>query len=227
MPNRTLPIRSLIPLASAIVLLASSASAQIVDESAARRLGSSSAEIWGGYSPGSTSAGVLGQHGDITLGLVGMRWNRRIRASDSGFVYYTFDVIPLARVTPLVVYQGAAPDVCDPPKFDCVRSSAAASGIGFSPLGLTVITRAEHAVQGRLGLTGGALIFDRPTPSDLAGRFNFTAVMEAGVQVVNQKGAGVLFVYRLHHLSNASLSEDNLAMLSHVFSIGGRWRLSR
>jgi hypothetical protein len=227
MPNRSLPVRYLISIACALALLSSSARAQVADESNPYRPGFSSTEIWGGYSPGSTSAGVLGRHRDIALGLLGMRWNRRIRASDTGFVYYTFEVIPLARVTPLVVYNAAAPAVCDPPNFDCIRSSAAANGIGFSPLGFTIITRSDQAVQWRFGMTGGALIFDRPTPSDLASRFNFTAAIEAGVQVVNRNGAGVLIVYRLHHLSNASLSEDNLAMLSHVFSIGGRWRVSR
>jgi hypothetical protein len=156
-----------------------------------------------------------------------MRYNRRIRAADTGFVYYTFDLIPVARVTPLVVYAGDPADHCSGPYYNCQRISAVARGVGISPLGLTVIKRIDHMVQWRFGINGGALIFDRPAPSDLAAKFNFTAALEAGIQVVNPTGNGWMLVYRLHHLSNASLAEDNLALLSHVFSIGGRWRLSR
>jgi hypothetical protein len=117
--------------------------------------------------------------------------------------------------------------VCSPPYFDCERSSTVARGVGFSPLGLTVITRTDRILQWRFGATGGALIFDRRIPSDLAASFNFTATIEAGVQRVHSGGNGWTLVYRLHHLSNAGTASDNLAMLSHVISIGGRWRLSR
>ena len=227
MPNRNPVVRHIIFVAGAILLSSTSGSAQVVDSVASNSLGSSSAEIWVGYSPTSTSAGVLGRHGDVTLGLVGMRFNRRIRASDSGFVYYTFDVIPVARVTPLIVYTGDAADVCSAPYYDCQRSSTVAQGVGFNPLGFTVITRTARMFQWRFGATGGALMFDRRTPSDLASRFNFTAAIEAGVQRVNARGQGWTLVYRLHHLSNAGTAEDNLALLSHVISVGGRWRLSR
>jgi hypothetical protein len=227
MLNRSPLVRPTLFVAGAILLSSASGSAQVVDTAASNRLGSSSAEIWVGYSPTSTSAGILGRHGDVTLGLLGMRFNRRIRASDSGFVYYTFDVIPVARVTPLIVYSGNAADVCSPPYYDCQRSSTVARGVGINPLGFTVITRTDRMLQWRFGATGGALIFDRRTPSDLASRFNFTAVIEAGVQRVNLAGKGWTLIYRLHHLSNAGTAEDNLALLSHVISIGGRWRLSR
>jgi hypothetical protein len=67
------------------------------------------------------------------------------------------------------------------------------------------------------------LMFDRPAPSDLAAKFNFTAALEGGVQLMRKSGTGVLLVYRLHHLSNAGTASDNLAMLSHVFSVGATW----
>jgi hypothetical protein len=227
MPNRSLLVRHFLFVAGAILLSSTSASAQSVDTAASNRLGSSSAEIWVGYSPTSTSAGVLGRHGDVSLGLVGMRFNRRIRALETKFVYYSFDAIPVARVTPLIVYSGDAAKVCPGPYYDCRRITTVARGVGFNPIGVTVITQGNPRVQWRLGATGGALIFDRRTPSDLASRFNFTAAIEAGVQWVNADGKGWTLVYHLHHLSNAGTAEDNLAMLSHVISIGGRWRVSR
>ncbi len=200
---------------------------EVSDSMPGGRNGTSSGEIWLGYSQGSTSAGFLGGHGGITLGLLGMRFNQRVRPSEPGFLYYTFDLIPVARVTPIIEYTGQAANKCAPPKYDCLRTHTTARGVGISPLGWTVVYHRERRVQWRLGGNGGVMIFDKPAPSDLASRFNFTAAIEGGVQVVNPSGTGLLIVYRLHHLSNGGRAEDNLAILSHIFSIGARWRLSR
>lgn len=197
-----------------------------VPESAADRAGASSSEVWVGYSPGSTSAGVLGRHTGITLGLVGLRWNNRIAQSDSRSLFYTVDLIPMARVTPIIDYR-AGVNECPPPDFDCARSSEIARGMGVSPLGVTAVYGPHRRVQWRIGASAGVLMFDRPAPSDIAAKFNFTAALEGGVQLVNGSGTGVAIVYRLHHLSNAGFGRDNLAMLSHVISVGGRWRLAR
>jgi hypothetical protein len=223
-------LRSGICIVSAITVLCAPATAQssrAVDSLSAGRAGASSSEVWAGYSPGSTSAGVLGRHGGITLGLLGLRLNHRVRALGSRVVYYTLDIIPVARVTPIIQYTRDADNRCEPPKFDCIRSSAVARGIGVSPLGLTLLYRTDRRVQVRFGANGGLLLFDRAAPSDLSSQFNFTAAIEGGLQFVNENGTGVLLVYRLHHLSNAGLGEDNLAILSHIISIGARWRLGR
>jgi hypothetical protein len=225
--------RAYLCIAVATTLLCHPAAAQTsraIDSTALERNGTSSVEIWAGYSPGSTSAGFLGGHAGIELGLVAMRWNNRIDRSDADtrHVYYTLDLIPVARVTPIIEYTGNAANVCSPPKFDCLRiQGAIARGVGFSPLGVTIVHHADRMLQWRFGATGGVLLFDKPAPSDLASRLNFTAAVEGGIQLVSRKGLGVLIVYRLHHLSNAGTAEDNLAILSHVFSIGGRWQLSR
>src|SRR3954468_34929 len=76
----------------------------VADSSMVDRTSRSGAEIWAGYSPGSTRAGVLGRHEGITLGLFALRFNRRVSVSERRVIYYTFDVIPAARVTPLIVY---------------------------------------------------------------------------------------------------------------------------
>ena len=167
-------------------------------------------------------AGVLGRHGGISLGLAGLRMNRVLRASDSSITSYTLDLLG-ARVTPLVNYSDNAVIVCPPPKYDCVHVPVVASGFGITPLGLTTIFRPSARVQWRLGANGGAVMLDRPAPSNRSARFNFTAAIEGGFQFVRSDGAGVLVVYRLHHLSNAGRADDNLAMLSHVISIGMNW----
>jgi hypothetical protein len=194
------------------------------DSTGAARLGSLGGELWIGYSPASTAdAGVLGRHGGISLGLAGLRMNRRIRGSDSRQVFYTADFV-VARVTPLIEYSGNPMWQCVPPKFDCLRTTDEAYGAGITPLGMTWVFRAGRSLQWRLGGNGGAIRFNRRTPSDRATQFNFTAAIEAGMQLVGSDGTGFLIVYRLHHLSNAGTGDDNLAMLSHVISIGTRWR---
>jgi hypothetical protein len=221
-------IRLQVSVVALHVLLAASLLAQGAPEpdSSGDLIGTTSTEVWAGYSAGSTSAGVLGRHTGITLGLVGLRWNNRIAKSDSRSLVYTIDLIPAARVTPIIDYH-AGVSQCPPPDFDCARSDAIARGVGVSPLGVTAIFGAHRAVQWRLGGSAGVIMFDRPAPSDLATKFNFTAAIEAGVQVVNAHGTGLTVVYRLHHLSNAGTGNDNLAMLSHVISMGMRWRLAK
>jgi hypothetical protein len=214
------------------VLLTRAAAAQQagVDSSASRAW--TSTEIWAGYSPTSTSAGVLGRHGGIKLGLVAMRFNWRVRESEKRSLLYTFEVIPVARVSPLIQYRTASgstiPSVfqCKPPERDCNRISVPARGVGINPIGWTALY-GHGRRQWRLGATGGLLVFDRPAPSDLAAKFNFTAAIEGGMQLMSKGGNGVLLVYRLHHLSNAGTASDNLAMLSHVFSLGATWQTGR
>jgi hypothetical protein len=185
-------------------------------------------EVWAGYSPTSTNLGELGRHAHLSFGLVGVRFNRRLSTGASRVVDYTFDMIPYARVAPLVSYDAAGARVisggpaCEIEGYAC-RWYGSAAGAGIAPLGFTVVRRADRAVQVRYGLNGGALIFDRPTPSDLATRFNFTASGEIGIQVMSKQRPGFLVVYRMHHLSNAGRGNDNLALLSHVFSAGFRW----
>jgi hypothetical protein len=208
-------------LALAGSLLAQQAPA---NDSSGDLTGATSAEVWAGYSAGSTRAGVLGRHTGITLALLGLRWNDRIASSGSRSLLYTVDLIPAARVTPIIDYHDGV-TACPPPDFDCFRSSEIARGVGVSPFGLTAVYRANRAVQWRIGASAGVIMFDRPAPSDLATKFNFTAAIETGVQVVNERGTGMTLVYRLHHLSNAGTGDDNLAMLSHVISMGMRWRL--
>lgn len=195
-------------------------------------------ELWAGYSPTSTSLGELGRHAHLSFGIVGLRFNHRIASSDTRVVDWTFDIIPYARVAPLVRFDSpnaielgpdpAVVEVMSPPScqvegFPCRRAGSAA-GAGFTPLGFTIVRRQIHGVQLRYGLNGGALIFEHPTPSDLATRFNFTASAEVGIQVMRSSGKGILLAHRMHHLSNAGRGNDNLALLSHVFSCGVRWR---
>jgi hypothetical protein len=224
--------RQLGSLVIGLLLGRAAAAQQTAVDSSADRSARTTTEVWAGYSPASTSAGFLGRHDGIKLGLLAMRFNWRVRETRSRSLYYTFDVIPVARVSPLIEYTtstGATiPSVfeCKPPERDCNRISVPARGVGVNPIGWTLLYGSGHR-KWRFGATGGILVFDRPAPSDLAAKFNFTAAVEGGMQLMSRAGNGVLLVYRLHHLSNAGTASDNLAMLSHVFSIGATWRTGK
>lgn len=191
-------------------------------------------EVWAGYSPRSTDLGFLGRHNDLSLAIAGLRINRLVRVTSGGAVYYTADAIPFALVDRLVTYlrpySEPIPPTDDsrchriPYRFDCIRSEVPAHGAGLNPIGFTFVQNADRRVQWRVGANGGVLWFDRSTPTDISTKFNFTASLEGGLQLTRSHGDGLLLVYRMHHLSNAGRGQDNLAMLSHVFSAGFRWR---
>jgi hypothetical protein len=216
---------------SALVLFAAPAQAKQTDSSRVNdRVGKSGAEAWVGYSKGSTRLGVLGLHDGLRLGLAAVRYNRRVHTRHDRSIYYTVDLIPVATLSSPVEYgtvatsQGFTMADCSRGPYDCQRDSSVAYGFGANPIGFTAVYHPDRNVQWLLGATGGAMWFDRRVPTNLSTKFNFTATGEAGVQLVNHRGRGVLLVYRLHHLSNAGRGYDNRAMLSHVFSAGLRWR---
>jgi len=186
-------------------------------------VGGWSLEGWAGYSTRSADIGFLGNMPNQRLALGAVRVGRRVAAGRRAALEYTAEIVPFAVLSPPAHVLG--PPSC-PTKQPCaVRSEASAHGRGVTPVGLTVIFRPAHALQLRLGATGGGLWFDQRVPTSTATRFNFTATLESGAQLVDRHGRGVLLVYRFHHLSNGGTGQDNPGIGSHVFSVGARWRL--
>src|SRR4051812_8823899 len=156
--------RGLGSLIIALVLGHTALAQQSAVDSAADRASRSTTGIWAGYSPASTSAGVLGRHTGIKLGLMALRFNRRVRVTEHRSLYYTLDVIPVARVSPLIEYTTASgatiPKVfqCKPPELDCNRVAVPARGVGINPIGFTALY-GEGRRKWRIGATGGVLMF--------------------------------------------------------------------
>jgi len=200
----------------------------------ADRSGGRATEFWIGYSPRSPKWGVLGNRPGLSFGLGAARTTRRIKTTPRYALDYTIDFVPIALSSPPLgytqVFQGtpqpkpADRTLCTIPLVGCPFPPGSAYGAGVSPLGITAIYRRDRVVQPRLGATGGFLMFDKAVPTVVSTRFNFTATIEGGVQILSKRGDGVLLVYRFHHLSNAGTGYDNSALASHVISIGGRFR---
>jgi hypothetical protein len=195
----------------------------VVDGAGARAV-----EVWAGYSHSSPKWGVLGNRPGMSFAIAAARLTRRIKTTAAYGLDYTVDIIPVALSSPPLGqdyffwgYDGrSAPADCS--ALRCRFPPGSAYGAGVSPLGITAVYRQGRALQPRLGATAGVLMFDRPVPTVYSTRFNFTASIEAGLQLLNRRGSGVLAVYRFHHISNAGTGEDNSALASHVISIGIR-----
>lgn len=218
--------------ALALPLVAGAQSADSLDER--DRPGRRSTEVWAGYSDRSPKWGVLGNRPGMRFAIAAGRISRRVKTTERYALDYTFDVIPLAVSSPPLGYERPVTasyladleqsENCPAADFECRFPEGSAYGAGVSPLGFTAIYRRGHAVQPRIGATGGILLFDRAVPTVISTKLNFTASVEAGVQLLTRGGNGVLAVYRFHHLSNAGTGYDNSALASHVISVGARWR---
>lgn len=204
--------------------------AQATSDSVPDRTGRDAIELWAGYASRSPRLGVLGHVRGMSLMLGAARFRHRIAESPRIALDYTVDVIPMALLSPSYIFtleEGETLEVTTGAR--CTLSRAcrfppgSPRGAGGSPLGLTMVFRRQHALQFSLGGTGGFLLFDQRVPTELSTRFNFTGAIEAGTQLLDRRGRGVLLVYRFHHISNAGTGFDNSALASHVLSIGGRW----
>jgi hypothetical protein len=216
-------------LACAVFPIAANAQSPHPDTARADRSGSRATEFWAGFSNRSSKWGVLGNRPGMSFGLAAARSTHRVKTTARYALDYTIDFIPVALSSPPLGYDLEMPSA----RFrsnsaECLMScrfpAGSAYGAGVSPVGLTAVYRRDRMVQPRLGFAGGMLFFDRAVPTIISARFNFTAAIEAGAQILSRKGDGVLIVYRFHHLSNAGTGYDNSALASHVISIGARFR---
>jgi len=186
-------------------------------------------EYWGGLARNSPRWGVLGDSPSMDLALFGIRFERT--AGGLKFVGSTtsttwhFDLIPVALIS--IPYLRGDRD-CEE-GFPCdVRprtgvppfSSGAVLGMGINPIGLTKRYRQRSVISPSVGVTAGALLFDRKVPTMRSNAFNFTVAAEIGLRIARPEQTGVALTYRLHHLSNGGLGRENPAVMSHLVTIG-------
>lgn len=143
---------------------------------------------------------------------------------------WTIDLIPVALISPpLVSLRGTGvpcPDeeICvlppDPNTRDGRFPPGTAFGVGVAPIGVTRRFRRASTVSPFAGVTGGLLYFERRVPTTQASKLNFTASLVIGLRLGPPDHAAATVSYRLHHLSNAGLSDENPGLGSHLLSIG-------
>lgn len=197
------------------VAFPATAVAQPSADTSGDRAGARATEVWAGYSARSPKWGVLGNRPGLSFAVAAGRVTQRIKTTPGYALDYAIDFVPFAISSPPVGYEGEHPS-------GFPRGSA--YGAGFSPLGISAVYRRDRMIQPRLGAIGGMLLFDRRVPTVVSTRFNFTAMLEAGAQILNHNGDGVSLMYRFHHFSNAGIGYDNSALASHMISLGARFR---
>jgi hypothetical protein len=67
---------------------------------------------------------------------------------------------------------------------------------------------------------GAGILYTNLNPEHFGSHFNFTPQGGFGLRYEIARGTFLKFSYRLHHISNAGLSEDNRGINSHLFSLG-------
>jgi hypothetical protein len=190
-------------------------------------------EIWGGLAQGSPQLGILGETPGMNVAMVGLRIARPLsrveHIADSRRTLIHLDIIPFALMSP--PYVSLAPDEADDcsPGSLCLQPGTSAPGlfpngsaigIGMAPLGITTQFRRDRRLSPSFGLTGGALVFDRPVPTTRGTQFNFTAAIEVGLRVGLPERSGFILTYRFHHISNAGTARENPGVASHLFTFG-------
>ena len=150
-----------------------------------------------------TSPTVIGTVEERKFLTFGLRYGRIFAASRRVAYEYTIDVIPTA-----IVFQPAG--------------QSSAYGAGISPIGFKFNFRRHERVKPFVGLSGGFLYFNQPTPVNAPGatRFNFTFDFGGGIQVFVQPKKAVTLGYRFQHISNAYISDVNPGLDANVFYAG-------
>jgi hypothetical protein len=193
-------------------------------------------ELWGGMARNSPTLGVLGKAGGMNLGLLGLRFAWKLGGEGAGRwarnSEFHVDVIPVAMMSPPWVSRRGTGWDC-PANAICVKPrdpqeslfpDGSSRGSGINPAGVTTRLWSRHRVSATIGVTAGALRFDRPVPTTAGSRFNFTAALEAGLRIGAARGTSLSVSYRFHHVSSAGLAIENPGVASHI--IGASLRLA-
>lgn len=190
-------------------------------------------ELWGGLAQGSPQLGILGETPNMNFAMVALRISRPLvglsTATRSTMVH--LDIIPFALLSPPYTSLSGTNDPACRPDALCLEPATnapglfpngSAVGIGITPLGITTHFRQDRTLSPSIGVTGGALLFDRAAPTTAGARFNYTAAVEAGLRIGRPARTGLVLTYRFHHISNAGMARENPGVASHLLTFGLR-----
>lgn len=185
---------------------------------------------------GAWVAGAVGQPLETRLGhvhdrdlfLVAVRASHPIVVSPRFALRSTVDVFPLVVATGNRDYSPSNFPVCNGPTL-CLGdgrewlapSRHTAYGAGVAPLGFEGVGSLGRRVALQIGVSGGAVIFNRRIPDPGETRFNFMADGNAAIRFAVIPGrATVVAGFRLNHISNGGQGQVNPGMDSHLLFVG-------
>jgi len=183
------------------------ASAQEIKPPAAAPAARHEFSLLGGMSP--SSPVVIGTSRHRKFSAVSLRYSRLLMDRQHFALRYTFDVLPLARLT-----QPRNIDGHD------VAGRERIFGAGFAPLGLQLNLRNHRALQPFVAASAGSIWFTRPAPASDAAKFNFMFDLGAGVQFRQTRQRVFTVGWKYHHISNGYRIPVNPGIDSNVFYTG-------
>ncbi|PWT79547.1 MAG: hypothetical protein C5B44_06695 [Acidobacteria bacterium] len=134
---------------------------------------------------------------DARFGNIALRYGRVLVASKTVAFEWTIDAVPLAILSNsrfTVVPQDSG--------FVITQRRKSVYGWGASPIGLKFNFRRDRRIEPWVQARGGALYFNEQVPVAGAARFNFTADLSSGVQIVNRSRRSLIIGYKFQHISN-------------------------
>jgi hypothetical protein len=91
---------------------------------------------------------------------------------------------------------------------------------GLSPVGQRLNFLPRHELQPYLLANGGFLVSTHDLPVNDSSRFNFTFTFGTGLQWFRPSGAAWSLDYRVQHLSNKKIGDNNPGIDSQIFRVG-------
>jgi Lipid A 3-O-deacylase (PagL) len=170
--------------------------------------------VWAGGSPASND--FIGTTKNARLGIIGLRYARIFKPGKQISLKYTIDAIPAAVLShPDYRFVSLGNNTF---RYEEFRRTDYA--LGITPIGMQINFRRQKKVQPFVGTSGGLLVFKKKIPNDFGAKFNFTADVSGGLQVMLKDKKAVTFGYKYHHLSNGNRAGYNPGFDSNVFYVG-------
>ena len=199
-----------------LVFMCAPAFAQ-TDDSFLLKRGDNEFGFWAGFSPKATTI-FGGLHEDETRDrkffIAALRYGRTLAANHTLALQYTFDAVPVAVATGVIVNRTTSPSGVT------TFQRETAYGAGLTPLGLQLDFANGSKVHPFIHMNGGFLYFNKAVPIEDSGQFAFTGEAGGGVRIFMSERRAVNIGVRFHHISNGNRSGSNRGLNQFVIYAG-------
>jgi hypothetical protein len=191
--------------------------AQADDDAFLLKRGDNELGFWTGFSPKATTV-FGGLHEDEAedrkFFIAALRYGRTLAANNTLALQYTFDAVPVAVATGVIVARTTSPSGVD------TFQRETAYGAGLTPLGLQLDFANGSTVHPFVHVNGGFLYFNKSVPIEDAGQFAYVGEAGGGVRIFTSERRAVNIGVRFHHISNGDRSGSNRGLNQFVIYAG-------
>ena len=172
--------------------------------------------FWAGFSPKATTMfeGLSeAEAEDRRFFIAALRYGRTLAANDSLALQYTFDAVPVAVATGVIVSRSFTPAAT-------TFRRETAYGAGITPLGLQLDFANGSKVHPFVHVNGGLLYFNKSVPIEDSGQFAFVGEAGGGLRIFTSERRAVNIGVRFHHISNGDRTGSNRGLNQFVIYAG-------